>query len=141
MALIKCRECGNDMSDKAKLCPNCGAQNSIMFCPECGKELSVKALYCPDCGYRFQEIRNTSGNSDKIYTFALVGMILGFCSIIAWLLPFLGYPTAITGIVFSSLGMKSNLKRGMAITGLVLSIVFLCLTFVNSCAGALGAYY
>lgn len=24
MALIKCRECGKDISDKAKSCPNCG---------------------------------------------------------------------------------------------------------------------
>jgi hypothetical protein len=25
MALIKCKECGNDVSKKAKTCPNCGA--------------------------------------------------------------------------------------------------------------------
>lgn len=24
MALIKCQECGKDVSDKAKICPNCG---------------------------------------------------------------------------------------------------------------------
>ena len=24
MALIKCNECGNEISDKAKVCPNCG---------------------------------------------------------------------------------------------------------------------
>ena len=26
MALIKCNECGKEISDKAKTCPNCGAQ-------------------------------------------------------------------------------------------------------------------
>lgn len=26
MALIKCKECGNDVSDKAKTCPKCGAK-------------------------------------------------------------------------------------------------------------------
>lgn len=25
MALVKCKECGKDVSDKAKTCPNCGA--------------------------------------------------------------------------------------------------------------------
>lgn len=25
MALIKCKECGKEISDKAKVCPNCGA--------------------------------------------------------------------------------------------------------------------
>ena len=25
MALIKCRECGKEISDKAKSCPNCGS--------------------------------------------------------------------------------------------------------------------
>ena len=24
MALIKCNECGKEISDKAKVCPNCG---------------------------------------------------------------------------------------------------------------------
>lgn len=24
MALIKCKECGKELSDKAKICPNCG---------------------------------------------------------------------------------------------------------------------
>ena len=28
MALIKCKECGKDVSDKAKACPNCG--NTIL---------------------------------------------------------------------------------------------------------------
>ena len=25
MSLIKCSECGKEISDKAKVCPNCGA--------------------------------------------------------------------------------------------------------------------
>ena len=29
MALIKCPECGHDVSDKAKACPNCGFPMSI----------------------------------------------------------------------------------------------------------------
>ena len=29
MALVKCKECGKDVSDKAKTCPNCGADIHI----------------------------------------------------------------------------------------------------------------
>ena len=29
MALIKCEECGNEISENAKICPNCGAKNKI----------------------------------------------------------------------------------------------------------------
>lgn len=35
MALIKCPECGKEISDKAKACPNCG------FCTEYEKESKV----------------------------------------------------------------------------------------------------
>ncbi|MCH5345746.1 MAG: zinc ribbon domain-containing protein [Muribaculaceae bacterium] len=29
MALIKCPNCGNNISDKAKMCPHCGSHNSV----------------------------------------------------------------------------------------------------------------
>lgn len=29
MALVKCKECGKDVSDKAKTCPNCGTDIRI----------------------------------------------------------------------------------------------------------------
>ena len=41
MALIKCPECGNDVSDKATTCPHCGnpinkGEEQIICCPACG---------------------------------------------------------------------------------------------------------
>ena len=51
MALIKCNECGQTMSDKANVCPNCGAPViKISTCSECGKELPAGAKACPACG-------------------------------------------------------------------------------------------
>ena len=29
MALIKCKECGKEMSNKADFCPNCGAKMDL----------------------------------------------------------------------------------------------------------------
>lgn len=67
----------------------------------------------------------------------MVGFILGLCSIAAWLLPLLGYPVTICGIVFSAKGLKPNKNRGKAIAGLTLSIIFLFITLINSALGVL----
>jgi hypothetical protein len=69
---------------------------------------------------------------------ANVGFILGLVSIIAWFIPLFGYPVTIIGIVFSAMGMDSK-NKGKAIAGLVLSIIFLVITLINSIAGAVIA--
>ncbi|MDD3481219.1 MAG: hypothetical protein PHW75_03310 [Patescibacteria group bacterium] len=74
--------------------------------------------------------------NDPLDKKAKTGFILGLVSIIAWLLPLVGYPVTITGIVFSALGLKAKNKKGLAIAGLVLSILFLVVTLINSIAGA-----
>ena len=35
MALISCYECGKQISDQAKACPNCGAPITTEICPYC----------------------------------------------------------------------------------------------------------
>ncbi len=69
---------------------------------------------------------------------AVAGMVLGIIGIFAWFLPFIGYPVTIVGIILSTIGLKSD-KKGMAITGLVLSIIFLIATIINSVIGAMIA--
>ena len=46
MALIKCNECGKEISDKAKVCPHCGFENRITFCPECNKKFAIIGIIC-----------------------------------------------------------------------------------------------
>lgn len=37
MAIIKCPECGKDVSDKARNCPHCGNPiDTKVYCPKCG---------------------------------------------------------------------------------------------------------
>ena len=51
MALIKCEECGKEISDKAKTCPNCG----FPLNEESKKEnKSIEAVTCPECGARIK---------------------------------------------------------------------------------------
>ncbi len=76
-------------------------------------------------------------NAEKGKTQAIVGLILGLVSIIAWYIPLIGFPITIIGIVFSSLGMKSQTHKGKAIAGLSLSILFLVVTIINSAMGVI----
>ena len=51
MALIKCSECGHNVSDRAEMCPNCGCPiEKKIYCEECGQELSMNDRKCPNCG-------------------------------------------------------------------------------------------
>lgn len=68
MALIKCSECGQEISDKASACPNCGCpviQKKQYKCIECGHEVSENDTICPNCGYPLQ---NDLNNNDDIKT-------------------------------------------------------------------------
>lgn len=51
MALIKCSECEQMVSDKATACPHCGCpMNTLMACPECGQTFLDGQSYCKNCG-------------------------------------------------------------------------------------------
>lgn len=56
MAMIKCPECGRDVSENAPFCPNCGIKISqnIKKCPECGTITLLSNNLCPHCGYPFK---------------------------------------------------------------------------------------
>ena len=81
--------------------------------------------------------------------FALAGLILGISSLVGEWIPYvsiLAIPAGIVGIVLSVKGLKSNTKRGMAIGGLVCSIVsiaifVLVLIFACVAVGTTGAYW
>lgn len=59
MTLIKCPECGQKISDKAKKCVHCGKVLSgdrpdTKICIDCGKENSIDATECIQCGCPFE---------------------------------------------------------------------------------------
>ena len=64
--------------------------------------------------------------------------VLGLVGIIAWLIPLIGFPVTIVGLVLSIKGRsKSPEKKSLATAAMVLNIIFLSLTLINS---AIGAY-
>ncbi len=66
---------------------------------------------------------------------ATTGLVLGIIGLLAWILPLIGAPITIIGLIFGIKGLKS-LKRGVAITAIVLSCIGLFATIVNASIGA-----
>ena len=59
MSLIKCPECGHEVSTKAPQCPNCGVpiQGNVQRCPVCNGIALMDAEQCPHCGAKFVRAR------------------------------------------------------------------------------------
>jgi len=55
MALIKCKDCSNEISDSAEACPKCGAPVPRTIgpdeeqCPFCVTVVNENATTCPNC--------------------------------------------------------------------------------------------
>lgn len=51
MAIIKCPECGHQVSDHATSCPSCGIgiAGHVKKCPHCGAVVFADKDICPDC--------------------------------------------------------------------------------------------
>lgn len=66
MALIKCSECGKDVSDTAKSCIHCGCPiEKKVVCSECGLETSEANNVCPNCGNKLGTNFSISVNAPK----------------------------------------------------------------------------
>lgn len=54
MAIIKCPECGHEISDKAPFCPSCGVAiaGKVVECPKCGKVYFAELSECPQCHHK-----------------------------------------------------------------------------------------
>ncbi len=102
MALIKCEECGQMVSDKASACPHCGCPVKVpMVCPECGEAVTEGDSYCQKCGcpldhtpqpqaeeqanYSWEEDEERPNNTLKWLLGILAALIvLGGAALYAW---------------------------------------------------------
>ena len=83
MALIKCIECGHEVSDKASACPNCGCPiKKIPVCEECGLQIPNDVDACPNCGCPTQLKANSQtgivkeNKNNKILVWLLTAIVL-----------------------------------------------------------------
>lgn len=75
MAIIKCPECGHNVSDNAQFCPGCGIKiaNNLKKCPDCDEILLMSTSTCPKCGHQFPAtgeasttaVQNDSGEQEE----------------------------------------------------------------------------
>ncbi len=51
MAIIKCPECGHQVSEKAPTCPSCGVEiaGNLVCCPNCNRIYLRSEDFCPHC--------------------------------------------------------------------------------------------
>ena len=63
------------------------------------------------------------------------GLVLGIIGLVAWLIPIIGAPIVIVGLIYSIKGLKS-LKHDMAVVAIVLCSFGLLLTIINASIGA-----
>lgn len=52
MMSLKCKECGSEIPEDAKFCPNCGAavKPESVACKKCGAENPAGTKFCKECG-------------------------------------------------------------------------------------------
>lgn len=83
MALIRCPECGREISDKASACPGCGCpvkefgqeeqqkaarelppeeRPEMMECVKCGRKIPTTIAECPFCNYVYGARNTKSGD-------------------------------------------------------------------------------
>jgi len=141
-----CFSCGAVIKKAAAICPKCGVNQSMrssttavnIYCSSCGKTINKDAALCPFCGV--SQGAAASWKGDKRGP-AIASLVLGINSFWAWIIPLAGFPVAILGLLMGIVGQKSSLKK-MAMAGLILSIIGLVATIINSAIGAYqGATY
>ena len=67
----------------------------------------------------------------------VVSLALGVLSIFVWPIAYIGFPMNIIGLITGILAMRRH-KSGLAMAGIILSVIGLVLTAVNLRIGILG---
>ena len=82
MALIKCSECGHEVSDKASACPNCGCPiEKGLVCDECGNSVSPSDKSCPKCGNPIKSKNGFNWKKPILSIAALLFVLVGVYAI------------------------------------------------------------
>lgn len=132
MINFNCPKCGGQLSvpdGMAGASKTCGACSNVTVVPSIAITPPVMAAAYPAYG---QQAAQPTGK-------ATTSLVLGLVGLLAWILPLVGFPVTIVGLVMGVKGLRSPAK-GMATAGVILCIVGLVATVINSAIGAyLGA--
>ena len=122
MALIKCRECGKEISDSSKKCIHCGCPVVLEIkCSECNKLYDSTTNICPHCGKKNtnsitagvndakKEVKKLYKENKKKFTKLA---IIGACALVALIALIIVLPPLLTP--YTSYLAKGNYEKAYA---------------------------
>ncbi len=112
---MRCKVCNAELGEGQSFCSYCGTKIETEVQPSTAQTTETPIVTSIE-----PNVQNTTGKKDPADGHALVGLILGICSMVCCCI---GLPAGIVGIIFSAKGLKSKTRKGMAIPGLILSIL------------------
>ena len=117
-----CTNCGSQLDDRAVICPHCGVPTNNYYRPV--QPAQQPAQPAEGFNQQMPAPAQQPAQSKPVNAFAIVGLVLGISGI--WLSVLFGI-VSIIGLIFSIVGLnkaaKLNSGRGLAIGGLVTSII------------------
>lgn len=154
---MKCSYCGNEVDNNFKFCPACGAkleedkvtsEKNISLIKAMVSAEAEKTETQPEqpAENKTVEVKPTENVVDSGFMppksggFSIAGFVLALCSIFT---SYLTFPCAVVGLVFSCIGLSrcakgTGSKRGLAVAGMVISIIILSLMLINAVYFALS---
>lgn len=119
-------------------CPNCGAQNAdnVAFCASCGGKLGAEQPVVQQPVYQApvqpvyqQPVYQQKPASVPGKGMGITGMVLGIVALVLFCYIYVSIPCAIVGAILSGVALKkakdAGMKNGMAVAGLVCSVIAL----------------
>ncbi|MCP5047414.1 MAG: TM2 domain-containing protein [bacterium] len=128
-----CRNCGNELVEKAVACMKCGLapNDGKKFCQECGKETAERAIVCVGCGVSLVQQGSpgspgaTGGSvsgADKKVGAGICGILLGALGIHKFVLGYSSEGLIMLLVTVFTLGIGGIV---MAPIGLIEGIIYL----------------
>lgn len=135
MAIIKCPECGAEISDKATSCPKCEnpmSENERMVSPS--PQFLVTPTQQPTSTHNetvvvVEKESKSNGCAVAGFVMAILGLLLGWIPIVGWAIWFIGFILCVIGLFKS--------PRGMAIIGLI--ITFIDFIIISAIVGGIAS--
>lgn len=135
MALIKCAECGKEISDRAESCPNCGCPVGESVAEEVGNDYEESEYEEEEESEEYVEDEKQSGLGVASFILAIIVLAFALCQyqfasigIISVALRLRIYRNILSIIAFilGTVGMfVKDRKHGFSVAGNVISFVFL----------------
>ncbi|MEE1304782.1 MAG: hypothetical protein U0K68_06495 [Agathobacter sp.] len=147
---MNCTKCGTILVAGTQVCPTCGQtqpanqqwnpqmnqqvnpQMNPQWNPQVNPQMNAQWKQPVNPQMNPQWNNRPVQNNGK----TTAGFVLALVSLITWIIPLFGLPTSTIGLILSING-RNETKSGMALAGIIISIIALIFTICNSIAGVL----